>query len=175
MCSPKVTLVKQSPFVFLGFRHGKRKRAFRAALFCESLRQRQRLVAAIVETAKAGAELLELHRLGAGRQCCDEFERRTNYHEQYGTVTGSTAWILFLCLVLYFPWYILNCCEPKFLSRHITTHLYAHLWYFFTCGRVCESSIHIRTILILDWRTSLFKFLPWKISQQNICSSVKVL
>lgn len=71
-----------------------REREIGAALLREPLRECKRHVAAVVEAATAGAQLLELHGLGARGQRRHEPEWRSCGNEQYGPLEGATTRIL---------------------------------------------------------------------------------
>lgn len=67
-----------------------------AALVRESLRERERHVAAGVEAATASAPVLQLHGLWTGGQCRREPQRRTDRDEQQGEVARTAAGLLLL-------------------------------------------------------------------------------
>lgn len=49
-----------------------------------------------MEAAAPGAQLLQLHGLGARGLCCGEPQWRPDCHEQHGALAGTTARLLVL-------------------------------------------------------------------------------
>lgn len=81
---------------YLEFRERKRECAIGAALVREPLRERERHAAAVVEAAAAGAQLLQLHGLGARGERRGQPQRRPDRHEQHGALAGAAARLLLL-------------------------------------------------------------------------------
>lgn len=105
-------------FISLEFGERKRKRAFGAALVRESLRERERHASAVVETAAARAQLLQLHGQRAGGQRRHEPQRRPDRHEQHGALAGAFTRLLFLRMTR--------------AARHGATASRAHVAYLIT-------------------------------------------
>lgn len=78
------------------FGERERERQIGAALVRESLREREQHAASVVEATTTGATLLELHGLGAGGQRRRFSQRRSDRHEQHGSIAGAAARLLFV-------------------------------------------------------------------------------
>lgn len=89
----------QSCFYFSGFRERERECPVRSTFLRESLRERERFVKAVVETAETCSELFIVHGLRTGRQRGRQSKRRSDHHEQHGQVESAAARFLIVRVI----------------------------------------------------------------------------